>query len=138
MYNVTLRRVRETIVAVEKQLTITDFSVRVGVYTYTRACSVAYPTRNARAPYSIVSGLSVSPHIFRHFLINETIFWGGGNYWKNVCFDLLYKFFFSGTFLYLKRIQQDMSQMHVHLHVKYPQFLPDFNGSWIFSIYQVS
>ena len=66
-YNVTLRRVRATIVAVEDQYYI--FWVRV--------CSLSYPACTEHEPYYIVTyGLFES--IFPHYLINVTIFGGGG------------------------------------------------------------
>ena len=87
-YDVTLRSVRETIVAVERSVTYccvcacawmracvcVNASVcvcmRAGVCL--RACRLTYPVCHAKAPYCL--RLSRLHHIFRHYLINGTIF----------------------------------------------------------------
>ena len=65
MYNVILRRVRATIVAVETQEIL--HIVRVCV------CSLRYPTPNAHAPYCHLWPVRLFS-IFPHYLINGTIF----------------------------------------------------------------
>jgi len=42
-----------------------------------------------------------------------------------MCFDFLYSFFFSETFLILRRIQRDTT-INVDFHIKYPLLLSDF------------
>ena len=64
MYNVTLRRVRATIVVVEKQRILHSLSVCI--------CSVRYLACNAHAPYCHLWPASLK--IFSHYLINGTIF----------------------------------------------------------------
>ena len=94
-YKVTLRRVRETIVAVEVQQVLHMLTACV--------CSLSYTASNAHAPYCQVWPAPLY-NIFPHFLICGTIFFwgvgwvGGGVGWgevlptKCVCFDFLYKF----------------------------------------------
>ena len=62
-YDVILKRVRETIVAVEKQLSVTHIVC---------VCSLTSPARNA-PPYCHLGSLWLH-HINRHYLINRTIF----------------------------------------------------------------
>jgi len=66
-YNVTMRRVRANIVALEKQLVLHKLSV------CTRICSVRYPACHAHAPYC---NLWPAPlcNIFPHYLLNGKIF----------------------------------------------------------------
>jgi hypothetical protein len=69
-YNVTLRRVRVTIVAEEKQYVLHILSVCV--------CSLKYPACIAHAPYCRLWPAPLYS-IFPHYLINGTIF-GKGSY----------------------------------------------------------
>ena len=93
-YNVTLRRVRATIVAVEKQCVLT---------TLVCVCSLTYPACNAHAPNC---HLWLHPlYIFPHYLTE------GKNCEKKntehkMCFDFLYNF-------YLKHFsfEKEMSEM---------------------------
>ena len=79
-YNVTLRRVHATIVAVEKQWVLHNLSVCI--------CNLKHPANNAHAPYSQLWSAPLYS-IFPHFLINGTIF--GKSHWsRNKCFDILY------------------------------------------------
>jgi len=64
-YNVTLRSVRATIVAVEKQWVLHNLGVCI--------CSLRYPLCNAHAPNCHLWPASLY-NIFPHFLINGTIF----------------------------------------------------------------
>jgi hypothetical protein len=85
-YNVTLRRLRAAIVAVEKQWVLHNLSV-----VCVCVCSPRHPARNAHAPYC---HLWPGPlyNIFPQFLINGTIF-GKKSYWtQKVRFDFLYNF----------------------------------------------
>ena len=65
MYNVTFRRVYVTIVAEEKQkVPHICACVRSGACMRVRACSLAYPARNAYVPYcDVICGPS-GPAIF--------------------------------------------------------------------------
>jgi hypothetical protein len=63
--NVTLRRVRATIVAVGKQLLLHNLSMCI--------CNFKYPACNAHAPYCHLWPAPVYT-IFPHYLINGTIF----------------------------------------------------------------
>jgi hypothetical protein len=72
-YNVTFRRVRVTIFALEKPCVLHILSVSL------YSC-LSYPTRNAHAPYCIViCGLSVwLYHVFPNYLTSDAIWgWGG-------------------------------------------------------------
>ena len=64
-YNVTVRRVRVTIVAEEKQYLLHILSVCV--------CTLRYPACNAHAPYCHLWPAPLYS-IFPHYLINGTIF----------------------------------------------------------------
>ena len=64
-YNVTLRRVRATIVVVEKQWVLHILSVCIS--------SLSYPARNAHAPYCHLWPAPLYK-VFPHYLINGTIF----------------------------------------------------------------
>jgi hypothetical protein len=66
-YNVTLRRIRSAIVAVEKQCVLHSLSVCI--------CSPMYPACNAYAPYCHLWPAPLY-NIFLHYLINGTIFGG--------------------------------------------------------------
>ena len=63
MYNVTLKCVHATIVAVEKQISITYFEC---IY------SIRYPSRNAHVPYCHLWPVKLY-NIFPHYIINDTI-----------------------------------------------------------------
>ena len=87
-YNVTLMRVRVTS-AVEKQQVLyiclcvcERQSVRVGARVSGRvyACSLAYPARNAYAPYcDVICGPSGSTIFFD--IISQTVRFSGKSYW---------------------------------------------------------
>jgi hypothetical protein len=62
--NVTLRRVRATIVAVEKQWLLYNLSVCI--------CSLSYPACNAHAPYCYLWPVPLY-NVFPHYHINDTI-----------------------------------------------------------------
>jgi hypothetical protein len=69
-------------------------------------------------------------HIFTHYLINSMIFF---KYVLNIkCVFWFSLLLLSETFLILRRIWQDIINIHTS-HVKYPLFLLDyFNEAWIF------
>jgi hypothetical protein len=82
-YNVTLRRVRVTIVVVEKQWVLHNPSVCI--------CSLSYSGCNAHAPYCHLWSAPLY-NISTHCRINGRIF-GKKSYWaKNMCFDFVYNF----------------------------------------------
>jgi hypothetical protein len=69
-----------------------------------RVWSLTYPACNAHAPYCL-RPLWLH-HIFRHYLINDTIF-GKKSYWtRSMCLFSLQ--LLSETFLILRRIQRDI------------------------------
>ena len=82
-YNVTLRRFRASIVAVEKQWVLYTAWVCV--------CSLRYPACNAHAPYCHLWPAPLY-NIFPHYLINGTIFEKKKCTEQKKCFDFLYKF----------------------------------------------
>jgi len=117
-----VRCVRATIVAVEKQRVLYNFSVCI--------CSLSYPACNAHDPYCHLWHDSLY-NIFPHYFINSTIF-------EKQLLNTKYVFWFSlqilsETFFILKRNERDMIKMYIGLHVKYPLFLFSFNETWIFS-----
>jgi hypothetical protein len=103
----TLRRVRLTIVAVGKAISITYLRVCVRVCVCVGGCSVAwectcarvnayslaYPACNAYAPYCDVICGHLLRHIVRNYVINGTIFGKKLLNTKCVCFDFLYNFY---------------------------------------------
>jgi len=112
-YNVTLRRVRATIVTVE--------SIKYCVF-WACNCSLSYPASKVHAPYYIFvrgrSGcktflvLSLKWHDFRNKKLRKV--------------KCVYNFFLKHVLF-----QEEFSDVHV----KYPLFLSDFNETWIFPIY---
>ena len=100
-YNVTVRRVCATIVAVEKQWVLHNLSVCVCVCV----CSLRCPACNARTPYCYVWPASIYNN-FSHCLINGTIFEERLMNIKCVCLRFLQLLF--ETFLILGRNERDM------------------------------
>ena len=72
-YNVTLRRVLATIVAVEKQRVLHNLNVRTG--------SLSYPACNANAPYCLSSVACPALQNFCTFSHRRNNFWGKKRYW---------------------------------------------------------
>ena len=125
-YNVTLKRVRDTIVAMEKQKVLHVYvcacavgdvhacacvcvcvCVCVGGCTnagvWFRACSLTYPACNAHTPYCMRS--LWFHHIFRYYLINYTILIKS---LLNVkCVSIFCTTYFD-IFLVIRRIQRDI------------------------------
>jgi hypothetical protein len=122
-YNVTLRRVRATIVAVVKQWVLHDLSVCV--------CSLMYTACNAHAPYRHL-GLAPLYNIFPHYLINGKIFGGKKKLLNKQCVFWFSLQLLPETFLILRRNEREMIKMYIGTHVKYPLFMSDFNDTCIF------
>jgi len=124
-YNVILRRVRITIVAVEKQEVLHKLSVCI--------CCLRYPVWNAHAPYCQLwpaPFYKISPH----FPINGTIFEGK----KKITQHKMCVLIFSTTFVWNishseKKWELYDKKMCIGLRVKYTLFLSNFNENWIFS-----
>ena len=113
-YNVTLRCVRTTIVAVQMQWILHNLSVCI--------CSLRYTT------YAIFS--TVAYNILPHYLMNGTLF---GKKLLNIkCVFWSSLLLLSETFLILRKNERDMIKIRIGLEVKYPLFLSDFNETWIF------
>jgi hypothetical protein len=96
-------------------------------------CSLGFTACNAHTQYChLWSGRLYS--IFRHFLINGTIFGGKKIYWpwNVISLDFLYNFS-RKHFSFLEEMSEIWPKMCVGLHVKYSLFLSDFNETWIFS-----
>ena len=125
-YNVTLRRVRTTVVVGEQWVTYC-----VCVCVCVCVCSLSYPACNAHAPYCRLWPAPLHK-IFPHYLINGRIF--GKSCWtQNGCFDFSLQLLFQ-TFLTVRRTERDMiKKMHFGVHVKYRLLFSDFNETWIFS-----
>jgi hypothetical protein len=92
-------------------------------------CNLRNPAFNAHAACCYLWPVRFY-NIFPHFLMNGTILE------KKVLNIKLVIWFslkcLSGTFLMIRRTEQEMIKMYISLHVKYPLFFPDFNESWIF------
>jgi hypothetical protein len=97
---VTLRRVPATIVAVERQWLLHILSVCI--------CSPRYPAYNALAPYFHLWP-ALLDIIFRHYLINSTVF-EKKMLLSTKCAFFLYNF--CQTFLILRRNEPDMIKMY--------------------------
>jgi hypothetical protein len=122
--NVTLRHVRATIAAVEKQWALHNMSVWI--------CSLSYLAWNAYAPYCHLWPASLC-NIFPHYLINGTNFEEKALNTKCVFLFSLQRL--TETFFILRRNERHMIKMHIGVDLKYPLLLSDFNETWIFSIY---
>ena len=122
MYNVTLRCVRATTVALEKQWVLYNLSVCI--------CSLRYPACKAQGTYYHMWPAPLY-NIFPHYLINGTIY--ENSYWtQNVCFDFLYNFCLK-NFSFWQETSEIWQAMSTGLHAQYHLFLYDFNETWIFS-----
>jgi hypothetical protein len=121
-YNVTLRSVRATNVAVEKVLSITH---------YASACNLNYPACNAHVPYCRLWSVPLY-NIFN--IISNSMIPGKKVLDIKLCFDFFYSIF-SETFLILRRTERDMIKILIVLNVKYTLFLPYCNKNWIFLKY---
>jgi hypothetical protein len=132
-YNVTMKRVYETIVAVQKQSVLHNSActracgwMRRPMEVCVRECSLTNPGCKTRVPYYICRLCPLClHHIFRHFLMNGTIF--GKNQLNTNCV-FIFSISFS-TFPILRRIQRDIVHKRKSLRVKYccPLFFLDFN-----------
>jgi len=115
VYNVTLRRVPATIVAVVKQYVLHILSV----------CLVSYAACNARGTYCHLWAAPLYT-IFPHYLINGTI--------KKKILNTNRTGFplqlLSETFLFPRWTERGMIKMSSGIHLKYPLFLPDFIETW--------
>jgi len=120
-YNLTLRCVRASVVALEKQGVSLNLSVCI--------CSLRYPACNAQGTYHLWPAPFYN--IFPHYLINGTIF--ENSYWtQNVCFDFLYNFCLK-YFSFWQETSEILQTVSTGLHAKYRLFLCDFNETWIIS-----
>ena len=118
MRNATLKRFRETNVAVEKQWVSHKLSVCI--------CSPRYPACNAHAPYCHLWPARLYS-IFPHYLKEDTIFEKKKINWSTKSANWFSLQILSQTFFILRRI-------YIGLHVKYPLFLSRFNEPWTFSV----
>jgi hypothetical protein len=75
IYNITLRHVHETTVAVHVSICASAcMHVRGWMAVCAHMCSLTHPACKAHAPYYIVIYCLWLRHIFRHYFINGTIF----------------------------------------------------------------
>ena len=122
-FNVTLRHVHATIVAVEKQRLLHNVSVCI--------CSLSYPACSAHAPYCCLWPAPLCS-IFSHFLINGMIF--KKHSLSTKCeFWLSIQHFSEIIFHCRKKWARYDKKMYNGLNVKYALFLSDFNETWIFA-----
>jgi len=89
-YNVTSRRVRATIVAVEKQWVLHNLSACI--------CSLRYPACNAHEPFCHLWPAPLC-NIFPRYLINGTIFGGRGGGGGGITDSKMCVLIFSTTFV---------------------------------------
>ena len=99
-YNVTLRRVRATIFAVEKQRVLHKLSVCI--------CSLSYPARNAHEPHRHLWPAQLYNICFLLYLINGTIFEKKKQLLNTKCVFRFYLQLWSETFLVLRRNERDV------------------------------
>jgi len=125
-YKVTFRRFQITIVAAEKQLSITYsecvcMCVALGIQRAMRMCRIIFS--------------SVACPVLRYsstFSHKRQDFWKK-NYWtQNVCFDFLYNFCLKHL-SFQEELSEIWSEMYIGLHVKYRLFWSYCNETWIFS-----
>jgi len=122
-HKVTLRSVRVTIVAVEKQQYYIPSAC---------VCSLRYHAREAHTPYYIViCGLSGPTIFFNSSSQTAQISWIALLNIKCVLWFFLRLSF--ETFLILHELGEILSQMYIDLQVKFPLVLSGFNKTWIFS-----
>jgi hypothetical protein len=115
--NVTLRRVRVTIVAVGEKNRTKYVLLRECI------CSLNYLSCKAHAPYCIVTCLSLP--CFPHNLIKGTIY---GNTLLNTKFVFWFSLqLLSETFLILRGTERDMVKIYFGLHLKYSLFVSGYN-----------
>jgi hypothetical protein len=112
----TLRRVRSTIVAVEKLYYI----------FWACVCSFWYPECNEYVPYCHLWSVRLY-HIFLRYHIKGAIFEKKCSNIKQVFSTIL-----SEAPLNMGRIERRVFKMYVGIHVKYLSFLSDFNKNLIF------
>jgi len=123
VYNVTLRHVRVTTVAVEKQWVLHNASECV--------CSHSCPASKAHAPYCHLSPAPLYV-ILPHYLINSTSLEKKLLKIKRVFRVSLQHL--SETLINLRRNEKDMIKNVYRSSYKVPAFLSQFNETWIFSI----
>jgi len=122
-YNVTLTRVRATIVAVEKQWVLHNLSACI--------CSLRHPASNAHAPYCHLWPARLC-NIFPRYLVTARLS-GGGELIKRKCVFWFSLQLLSDTFLILRRNERDIIKNVYWSSCKVPLFLSEFNETWIFS-----
>jgi len=118
-YNVTLRRVRATIAAMEKQLIF-----------WVCVCSLTYQACNAHTPYCRLWPLLLCS-IFPHYLINGTIF--EKKLWNIKCVFLFSLQVLSEKFPIPRKPEYDVITKSVLVVVQRYRYLSHFNETWIFS-----
>ena len=97
-------------------------------------CSLRYPSCNAHAPYCHLWPARLNC-IFPHYLINGTIFGGGGG--GDIEHKMSVLIFSATFFLNVSRCKKKWARynkkMYIGLRVKCPLFLYDFHETWISS-----
>jgi len=100
---------------------------------YSECVSLALVTQHAKHMHLLYCHLwpVCLCRIFPQYLINGTIF-------GETLLNITCVFSFSlqplpETFLILRKIQRDIKEVYIRLHVKYPLFMSDFNQAWVSS-----
>jgi hypothetical protein len=95
-------------------------------------CSLRYPACNAHAPYCNLWSTRLY-NIFPHYLINCTIFEGGGDLLNRKCVFWFSLQLLSETFLILERTERDMNKNVHWSSFKVTVILVRLYETWIFS-----
>jgi hypothetical protein len=100
--------------------------------TYSKWMSIASVIKHAKCMCHIIFICDMSGSTTFFHIISWTAKFQKKSLIINMCFDFLYKFCLK-YFSISEGFCEILSQMCIHLQVKYPLFLSHFNHTWIFS-----